>query len=272
MKYRASAIIVNYNSWEDTKRILSKLPEDIETIVVDNASHEFHELPANRVIRNALNVGFAKALNQGMELATTDFVFVITPDTDFERELLYTLLDFMHEHEDVAVVVPQGITPKGNVWPMARKIDNPFMFLFGRRSILRFMGSSKDFLYLKVNEPTEVQAIVGTLALFRKKAVMEVGGFDERFFFYCEDLDISKRLREKGWKLYMLPNLHFTHHVGRRSFFAEFKRAKSFFMFFVKNYKLFKVLRLPLMLLFFAYIYFLGFREIFLTKVKDPGS
>ena len=247
-----SAVLVDYNSWPLVKSVLGNLPPGVEKIVVDNASRNPpspHELEGIKYIRNSRNLGFAAALNTGISKAEGEFILIATPDVEFNPETVMELARFLKEHPGVAAAVPSSRTPSGKIWPMARMVDRPEMFfLCGRRSPLsRFFPSCKrDFLYLNANGPTRVEAVVGTFMMLRKSAWEDVGGFDPDLFFYTEDLDISIRLRKKGWQLYLLPHLRIIHRVGEvrraHSLFAETRRTISFYRFFTKNYPIMRYL------------------------------
>jgi len=272
-----SALIVNYNSWDDTIRILKKLPPEIETIVVDNASRERRIIEASRVIFNERNLGFAAALNIGIEASSGEFIAIITPDVDFEPEVIYELSEFLKNHPEVALVVPAAYTPSGKIWPMARMVSNPLsFFLCGRRSPLSSLSGKcrEKFTYESLNEPSEIEAAVGTFMLIRKRAWEDVGGFDSSLFFYTEDLDISIRLRKRGWKIYILPHIRIIHNVGKirkaHSFFAESRRTQSFYRFFTKHYRSMRILKPILFAGAFLHIAQMGLKYLLGIPPRDP--
>ncbi len=275
-----SSVLVNYNSWSLIERVLENLPDGVEKIVVDNASRTPppQDHPDDIIlIRNPRNLGFAAALNVGISRARGEFILIATPDVEFDSSVVLELTRFLQENERVAAVVPSSRTPSGKVWPMARMVDRPEMFfLCGRRSPLsRFFPSCRrDFLYLEARGPTKVEAVVGTFMMLRKSAWEDVGGFDPGLFFYTEDLDISIRLRKKGWELYLLPHLSIIHRVGEvrkaHSLFAETKRIISFYRFFVKNYPVMRWLALLLFSGAFGQIALTSFRHFMGIPPKDP--
>ncbi len=229
------------------------------------------------LIRNRRNMGFAAALNTGISRASGDFILIATPDVDFEGRVVLELARFLKENPKVAAAVPSSTTPSGRVWPMARMVDRPEMFfLCGRRSPLsRFFPSCRrDFLYLDARGPTRVEAVVGTFMMLRRAAWESVGGFDPRLFFYTEDLDISIRLRKRGWELYLLPHLSIVHRVGEvrkaHSLFAETRRIISFYRFFVKHYPLMRRLSPLLFSGASLQIALTSFRHLMGIPPKDP--
>lgn len=275
------AILVNYYTSQNIKRIIKKLnSDDFEIIIWNNSPlDEINEIESSnnvKIMNSTLNIGFGPAINRAIKYISSEYVILINPDCDFEIKTIYHLYEFLRNNKDAFAVSPKILTYNNKIWPIARKLSNPFLFLFARRSILRFFKSfNEEFLYLNKKENiVEVESLCATFIMFKKSLFLELNGFDERFFFYAEDLDLSLRARKKGYKLFLLNNLIAYHSVGitrkLKNSFSEFKRAKSLFLFLIKNYLIFKLISPLLLIAFSFYIQTLMIRELFDIRIKDP--
>ncbi|MEO0223965.1 MAG: glycosyltransferase family 2 protein [candidate division WOR-3 bacterium] len=269
-----SIIFVNFWTSKYIKKLLKKLKnENFEIIVWNNSKEDEIFDDGIKVINSPYNIGFGPAVNRAVKLTSFNYILLINPDCDFQVDVIYELYKFLSNNEKVFAVSPKIIS-NNKIWPSARRIKNPFLLFFGRRSIFRFSKLSKKFLYLDESDKiVEVEGLIGTFLMFKKDIFLKLGGFDEKFFFYAEDLDLSLRAYKSGYKLFLLNYLVVEHSVGItrkiKNSFAEFKRAKSLFLFMIKNYFIFKLV-FPLILLgFLYYALILMIRDLFDFKVKD---
>lgn len=248
-------IFVNYNSTDVLNRALATLAQcqlNKEVVVVDNGSNDRERLVAlckqnhARLVLLKRNRGYGGAANQGFHYARGRYIVVANPDIEFLQMALNLLLSFLHAHPDVGVASPQLLYPDGKHQPSCRRLPKLRYLFAGRRSFLLrlFPGYplAKEFLYLDAwnkEEPVEVEAVIGTMMVFRREAFEAVKGFDEGYFMFAEDLDICQRLRKKGWRVFLEPRAKVLHHYGsvRRRFrrFTEFQRIKGLHRFFTNN-------------------------------------
>ncbi|MCR4423112.1 MAG: glycosyltransferase family 2 protein [candidate division WOR-3 bacterium] len=259
MKRRPSVslIFINYNSTDFLERALLSLeqaePElDKEIIVVDNCSYDRESVKRLcgrffcRLVLLNKNRGYGAAANRGFLHARGDFITVVNPDVEFTPQALSRLVAFMNENDDVGVVAPQLLYPDRTPQPSSRRLPKLRYILAGRRSpLVRLFpryAPAQEFLYTDVwqqTAPVEVEAVIGTLMVFRRTAFVSVGGFDENYFMFAEDLDICQRLREQGWKVYLEPGVKIVHYYGgvRRRWrrFTEFHRIKALYRFFIRG-------------------------------------
>jgi GT2 family glycosyltransferase len=252
-----SLIFINYNSTDFLERALLSLkqaePElDKEIIVVDNCSYDREAVKRLcerffcRLVLLKKNRGYGAAANRGFLHARGDFITVVNPDVEFTPQALSRLVAFMIENDDVGVVAPQLLYPDRTPQPSSRRLPKLRYILAGRRSpLVRLFpryAPAREFLYTDVwqqTAPVEVEAVIGTLMVFRRTAFASVGGFDENYFMFAEDLDICQRLREQGWKVYLDPGVKIVHYYGgvRRRWrrFTEFHRIKALYRFFIRG-------------------------------------
>lgn len=275
---KISIILVNYHTSELIKKILKKLNEEnFEVVIWNNSPSDKIENHKNvKVINSKTNIGFGPAINRAIKYANSEYVLLLNPDCDFEIDVIYKLYEFLKNNDTAFAVSPKVLTHNNKIWPTARKLNNPFLFLFARRSIFRvFKKFHNEFLYLNENkEILEVEGLCATFLMLKKSIFLKLNGFDEKFFFYAEDVDLSLRARRNEYKLFILNNLIVYHSVGItrkiKNSFTEFKRAKSLFLFLVKNYLLFKIISPLLLIGLLIYLEMLMLRELFDLKVKDP--
>jgi GT2 family glycosyltransferase len=273
-----SIIFVNYNSSELLSRALDTLEQeegaglDIELIVVDNGSNDrrhLRDLCLRRGVRLVLlkrNLGYGAAANRGFHYARGRYVAVANPDITFLPRALSQLVHFLETNPEAGVVSPQLLYPDRKPQPSCRRLPKLRYVFAGRRSPLVQLfpnyAPAREFLYAELWEaksPVEVEAVIGTLMVFRRAAFESVKGFDEAFFMFAEDLDICQRLREQGWKVFLEPRARVVHEYGgvRRHWrrFSEFQRVKGLCRFFTRRKK--RLARLLLTIGFAGYYFLL---------------
>lgn len=256
--HKIDIIIVNYNSTDYTLQCINSIHQNNESIqpriiVVDNCSNDHPErikqmFPFTDLMINNRNVGFAKAVNIAMEKANEELVLLLNPDVYIYDGFFLKVIDYIKNHENVAIVAPKILERDGSVQGSARRFPTPLTSLFGRKSPLTKLFpenpiSKKEF-YSSNNYdcvPLEVDWVSGACMVTRKKAYNEVGGFDQRFFLYWEDADLCRRLNEAGWKIIYYPEAQIYHHTGTSSdtapFFSIFQFHKSCYRLYMKHTK-----------------------------------
>lgn len=223
-----SVIIVNYNVKELLRQCLRSLV-DAEVFVVDNASSDGSvemvrkEFPQVKVIASEENLGFAKANNLGIKGSSGRYLLFLNPDTMVPSETLPEMIKFMDENPEVGVatcfveLVSGGMDPdchRGFPTPWASfcfftKLEK----LFPRSRIFgQYHQTWKD-----LTKTHEIYSCCGAFMMVRRKAMEEVGIWDEDFFFYGEDLDWCYRFKERDWKVMFYPHCKIIHHKGASS-------------------------------------------------------
>lgn len=225
---KLNIIIVNYRSWERLDKCLSGIYRqqfsDYTITVVDNFSNdgmtdEFCKLHSKvQFILQDFNGGFAQACNRGAKSSDSSYLLFLNPDTFFSDEILQPLLDTFDVHHDWKIVGihqrnesgrnmhPFGIFLKWwNVWAPVRSLER----MFG--------GKKHSKIHLSTAPVSFPDWISGSFILIRRSDFEELGGWDERFWMYCEDMDLSKRAAEKNWKRVMYNDLSIIHSHGGSS-------------------------------------------------------
>lgn len=269
-----SVIFVNHNSTGLLQRALDSLrtaePElQPEIIVVDNASRDRLELRGvcqrfgARLVLRSFNSGYGAAANRGFALARGQFVAIANPDIVFHGGEITRLVRCLAENDQAGAVAPQLVWPDGQPQPTARRYPSLRYVLGGRRSplarLLPGLGHRREFLYCGVHrqaEPVSVEAVIGAFVLFRRTAFSAVGGFDESYHMFAEDMDICRRLRAAGWNVLLDPRVRLEHFYGgvrrRRARYADHQRIRSLHRFMSEGYG--RCARLGLLLLFGWYL------------------
>lgn len=230
MSCALSIIIVNWNVADllinTIQSIFNHPPaRGFEIIVVDNASTDdsllrVHQLfPMVKVIANPQNVGFSRANNQGMEIASGDYIFLLNPDTIVVGDALNLMQSFLENHSDYGMVGPQLVTHEG-LEPMLASAKLSRTFLSGVLLDLIYLRNVpylgpvalKKLRYpYDLNKEFSVEVISGAAMMFRAATVKEIGGLDERFFMAGEDVEFCDRIRNHGLKIHYYPEAKIIH-------------------------------------------------------------
>ena len=232
-----AAVLVNYNAGSELAQALHSIADDLagrpwEAVVVDNASSDGSErrvaefAPRARLVRNATNVGFGRAVNQGVAASSAPLVLIMNPDCRLAPGAMRTLQSQLEAHDACAIVGPRVLDPDGAVQGSARGDPDMLTGLFGRTGRLRSWFPQlaparrnvvTDAAVRDGSPSVEVDWVSGACMLVRRSAFESVGGFDEQYFLYWEDADLCRRLRAHGYHVRYVPGATAVHSVGRSS-------------------------------------------------------
>jgi GT2 family glycosyltransferase len=281
-----SVIIVTYNSSSFIEECLRSIAEQIkglsyEFILVDNASiDETCRLieagfPDALLIRNRSNVGFGRANNLGLNRARGEFVLLINPDTLWKRGEIRKAIQFLRDHAGIGglgcrLLLEDGSWQKshGHFPTLGRELKEVFYLprLFPERRWSRGM-----FIYREREGTGAVDWVSATFFLCPRKVLLDIKGFDERYFMYYEDIDLSSRIREKGKEIYYYPEIEIIHSQRMPSVY-DF--GESPYLYFEKHFGLpfarllryILVFKAFLRVVIFSTLVFFTRREIFREK------
>ena len=243
---KLSVIIVNYNVKHFLEQCLHsvyKAAKDIETeiFVVDNNSvdgsvhlirEKFNDL---HIIENKVNVGFAKANNQAIKQAKGEYILLLNPDTVVEENTFSKVIDYMDKHPDAGGLGVKMIDGKGNFLPESKRgLPTPWVAFCKMFGLSRLFPKSKKFgqyhlSFLDENEIHEVDVLAGAFMLLRKKTLDKAGLLDETFFMYGEDIDLSYRITQAGFKNYYFPKITIIHYKGESTKKGSLNYVKVFY-------------------------------------------
>lgn len=225
-----SIIIVNWNTRDLLRACLHSLPGHdpaTEIIVVDSASADGSadmvraEFPQVRLLASPENLGYSKGNNLGLTQAQGEFLFILNPDTQVDPQAVPRLLEALRADPQVGVVGPLLRYPDGSVQASRRRFPT-LLTLFLESTWAQGLAprAALDHFYardLPPDQPAEVDWLVGAALLVRRAAYAQVGGFDEGFFMYSEELDWCRRLKQAGWRVRHVPTAEVMHFEGRAS-------------------------------------------------------
>jgi GT2 family glycosyltransferase len=225
-----SVIIVSWNACDYLRDCLNSIRQTgvacvQEVIVVDNASKDGspemveEEFPEVTLIRAGENLGFARANNLGMKCAKGSMYALVNSDVIVHTGCLEILAAFLDQHNNVGLVGPRVLGGDGYLQRTCRKMPNVWNTVCRILALDRIFPDWQIFSgfevpYQDLDKCAEVEILSGCFCVARKEAVDEVGGMDEQFFFYGEDIDWCKRFRDAEWKVLFVPEATATHFGG----------------------------------------------------------
>ncbi len=226
-----SVIIVNYNVKFFLEQCLYSLYRSSteikpEVIVIDNASTDGSveylrpKFPFVQFLSNKENEGFAKACNKGAVLAKGGFILFLNPDTIIAEDTLSKCIQFFNDHIDAGAIGVKMIDGTGKFLKESkRSFPSPFTSLFKLIGLASLFPHSSLFSryhlgYLDENENHKVDVLAGAFMMISREAFEKVGLFDEDFFMYGEDIDLSFRMQESGYQNYYLSDTNIIHFKG----------------------------------------------------------
>jgi N-acetylglucosaminyl-diphospho-decaprenol L-rhamnosyltransferase len=217
---RIAAVVVNYNSGPRLPGLVNLLAPEVESItVVDNASVDvsadgLEGRSGVRVIRNQSNLGFAAAANQGAAHGDSEWLLFVNPDVHLQRGQITGLVANLPP--DVAAVAPLQVDERGNPKPET----GGYRPTLGRYAMwalvpVRFHHRRGPWLAPPWPEDdVELDWVSGALLGIRRSVFTQLGGFDERFFLYHEDVDFGTRARRAGYRILCRPSVRLHHEVA----------------------------------------------------------
>ncbi|HSL00816.1 MAG TPA: glycosyltransferase family 2 protein [Rubrobacteraceae bacterium] len=223
-----SVVIVNYDSWPLTLRCVDSLRatgyKDFEVVIVDNDRGEPPSRPPGvGLIRNRENLGFARACNRGIAASAGDVIVLINPDSLVGSGFFEEVEAFFERDPTTAIAGPKVLDESGELQLSARREISPLSGLLGRTSLLTRLFPKSSLVksqfpaVASLRGPTRVDWVSGACMIVRRRALEEIGPFDERFFMYFEDADLCRRAREDGWSVTFLPHIEVVHRAGGSS-------------------------------------------------------
>jgi GT2 family glycosyltransferase len=256
-----SVIIVNYNVKELLENCINSVLASsknvsTEIIVVDNNSYDgsldyirkkFAGEKRVKLIENRTNLGFSRANNLGARVAKGKYILILNPDTVLQEDTLKRALDFYESKPDSGVVGCKLVLPNGKLdLACRRSFPTPSVAVYRMLGLSKIFPRSKAFgkynlTYLDENQTNEVDSVCGAFMLIRRDLYEKLGGFDETYFMYGEDLDLCYRIRKLGLKVYYFPGTSAIHFKGSSTRKSSISYVNNFYgamrIFVQKNLK-----------------------------------
>lgn len=251
-----SIILVNWNTQDLLLRCLRDVYHtagdlDLEVILVDNASSDGsvaavrRDYPQVHIIENRENAGFARANNQGMRAAHSPYLLLLNTDAFVHPGTLQKLVAHMESTSDTGVAGCRLYYEDGRLQRSVTSFPTLATELWQALFLDRLFPRSPVFgkyqmTYWEMEDLREVDSVMGAVMILRRKALDQVGLFDEGYFMYSEEVDLCYRIKKAGWKVRYLPDATATHIWGgsARKVPAEtfLRLYRSRVRFFRQNY------------------------------------
>ena len=241
-----SVVIVSYNVRDLLSNCLLSVQKaskemDTEVFVVDNASQDDtltvvrEHFPWVRLIDAGENLGFARANNMALKQATGRHLMILNPDTVVGEKSLKHLVDYLDAHPEVGAVGPKVLDPDGTFQATSKRgLPTPWPSFCKLSGLSRLFPKTRLFNhyelgYLNPDEENEVEVLYGAAMVVRREAYQQIGGLDEDYFMYGEDVVWSDAIRKAGFKLVYLPGEPILHVKGESTRRSETDRDRHFF-------------------------------------------
>lgn len=186
-------------------------------------------------IKSPKNGGYGAGNNLAIANAAGEYLLIMNPDVQIEKGTIDTLYRFLKRHPQAAAVGPAFQKNNNRLYPLGGGELSPLRAVFALSFINKFLPQNKfsQAYYLHESDRTKdlrVWSVPGAAALFRKKALREVGGYDEQLFLYYEEADLGRRLKKKGWELWITNKAVIKHDDGKSTRFIESNKLKAIFI------------------------------------------
>ncbi len=270
---RLSIIILSYNTKSLTEQciqsLLSQLQQNQQTsfeiVVVDNGSRDGSVQMLNnlkfkiknlKLILNNNNIGYPKGNNQALKMAKGEYILFLNSDVIVENVDFDNILSFLDDHQQTAVLTVKVVLPDKTTDPASHRgfpnIWNSFCYFFGLERLFKRVPVFNKFfggyhlVHLDLNTIHEIDSPTGAFYLTRKNILDKLNGFDEDFFMYGEDIDLSFRIKELGYHIIYNPQyrvIHLKHASGLdQSDEKTRKKTREYFyeamkIFYKKHYE-----------------------------------
>ncbi len=228
-----SVIIVSWNTKEILRECLESVYREtndieLEVILIDNASTDGsaemvqQEFPQVVLICNSKNRGFAAANNQGIEVAKGRFVLLLNPDTVVLDRAIQKTIAFADEHPRAGAVGIRNTHANGDLQKNCFRYASVLNLLISTFGLHRLFSRSKFFgrermLWWDYADSRKVDVVAGCYMLVRKEVIDQIGGLDETYFMYGEEMDWCWRMQNAGWEVWFYCGATIIHYGGMSS-------------------------------------------------------
>jgi GT2 family glycosyltransferase len=225
---------------------------DFEVLVVDNASSDFDaesfrsQFPQVKLIANTENCGYAEGNNQAIEASTGDYVLLLNPDTELRNDAPSVLIEFLQAHPDAAAVGCRLVRPGGQVDRSVRGFPHPLSIAAEMLGLSRIFPGSHTLgayrmTWFGYDREAEVDQPMGSCLMLSRRAIAEIGSFDQDFPIFFNEVDWCYRAKQAGWRIYFTPAAEVIHHgaASTKQVRPEMRREshQSLARFYRKHYR-----------------------------------
>ena len=265
-------ITINYNSSNHTIELIKSIQKytnpttKYKIIVVDNAStnkdlSNLEDFCTNlqnvKLIKNNINSGFASGNMLGVKNVDAQYYFFINNDTQLLNDVATIMKKYLDAHPDISLSTARVNDENNNFSSSYKLFPSLTKELLGNSVARKFTKHNFPSNKIKLKVPSLVEVVSGSCMFFRASTFDEIGGFDETFFLYCEEEDISKRVWDAGKKVTFIPDAEIYHMCGgstgkslaiKKEFYISYKHLifkhfnlfSAYIMMFLQLFKLFR--------------------------------
>jgi N-acetylglucosaminyl-diphospho-decaprenol L-rhamnosyltransferase len=201
-----AAVVVVHEEGPELERCVASLEPQVDDLVV-----------IRNLIDNPRPLGFAANANQGIARTNAPYVVVANPDTEAAPDAVALLHDFAESRPRAGIVGPQLLNPDGTSQPSRRRFPTVGGTLVRRTPLRKVANPDYHYYDDRPEQPLEADWMLGAFLLLRREMLDELGGFDEGFRLYGEDIDLAYRAEKAGWERWYLPSAHVIHVHARVS-------------------------------------------------------
>jgi GT2 family glycosyltransferase len=234
--------VVNHNTRELLARCLESVCAEPAgaVVVVDNASTDGsaamvrERFPGVQLLANRANLGYGAGANQAIRQCAARYVLLLNSDTLVQPGALAALSAYFEAHAGAGLVGPRLLYPNGRPQASCYAFPTPLHVLLEETTLIRHIAATPGLRHLFLHtrpykRALRVPWVLGAALAVRRSAFEVVGGFDERFFMYAEEIDLSYRLWEAGWETHFTPNAVVVHVGGASTRQRRAAMARQFF-------------------------------------------
>ena len=227
MKLNVSVVLFQHPVTEVNALVELLLKSDVvaEIFLVDNSpasTDAYLKLPVSYIF-NGYNLGYGAAHNIALRksiISDASYHLVVNPDISFVPEILTNIIGFMDKNTDIGQLMPKVFYPTGEIQYLCKLLPTPFDLIFRRFLPQKWINKRTEIFEMKAsgyNRIMDVPYLSGCFMFFRTSALQTVGLFDERFFMYPEDIDITRRMHAK-YRTVFYPQVSIVHHHAKSSY------------------------------------------------------
>lgn len=234
-----SFVVVEYHSQDDIKRFLSSIACSLKfnyEVIVSSNSMYGNDLrpgirkafPTAKWIFNDHNGGFAYAMNKGLEIATGDFLVIVNPDVSINMDLS-EMITFFKSDDTIGAIAPQILNSENVIQDSFREYVTLSGFFV--RNIKRLC--LRKSIVLDKYDASSIQSVdwlIGAFIMIKREVYLKVGGLDDRYFLYCEDMDWCTSIRHAGFDIIYYPRMSIIYEGTRSA-----RRSLQYFRIFVSS-------------------------------------
>ncbi len=247
-EYSISLSVVTYNNDECIEKMLDSLYGHTKGVsfhlyVINNGSEGSIDIVKNKydnltVIQNEKNIGFGSAHNKILDKINSKYHIIINPDIFIDYDVVKAMADYMDSNDDIGIIAPMVKYPDGRIQILPKR-DPKFKYLLSRRISLDFLKKYRDEYEMAergADDTYDIEFASGCFMFIRTEMLKKVCGFDERFFLYFEDADLSRKIRRFARVQYN-PQFYVYHswqRAGANNLRLFFIQVLSMFKYFAK--------------------------------------